>query len=62
MEKPFTLRINDFINDITEVINNAEFPAYVVKNILEMIYKNVCEIDEQEINAYNEKIKESKEK
>ena len=60
MEKPFTLKVEDLVKNIAEVINNANLPAYVIKNVLEKTYQEVDNLDRQEINEYNSKQKKDK--
>jgi hypothetical protein len=58
MEKPFTIRVNDLHQEIIELLNNAEMPFYVLKNILIEIIKEIEDSDGKEISKYFNEIKE----
>lgn len=52
MEKPLTLTINETHEEIVKIINNSNLPAYILKKILEDIYKQIEILDNQEIENY----------
>lgn len=56
MEKPFTIRIKEFSENLIKLINSSEMPVYVLKNEIEKIYAELNRIDEEEINKYNESL------
>ena len=62
MEKPFTIKINEFKQKLCEVINEANLPAYVLLNELNNMQLAIKQKDMQEINEYNESLKGSEEK
>lgn len=54
MEKPFTLKINEFSESLIKLVNSSNLPVYVLKNEIEKIYAELNRIDEEEIKKYNE--------
>lgn len=56
MEKPFTLRVQDFMDKLAEAINNANLPAYAIKKVLEETFNQVTQIEQEDIAKYNEEI------
>ena len=62
MEKPFTIKINEFKQKLCEVINEANLSAYVLLNELNNMQLAIKQKDMQEINEYNESLKGSEEK
>ena len=58
MEKPLTIQVQEIGEKISNIINEANLPAYVLKKILEEIYQQIETIDQQQIEEYN-KLKES---
>lgn len=62
MNKPFTIQVQEAEQKIVEDINNSQLPAYVLKTILQNIYKQLEELETQEIQKYQEETeKEDKE-
>lgn len=58
MEKPFTLKINDLKEEVVKLLNEANVPCYVLKNVMYEIIRMIEETDGQEITKYfNEKQK-----
>lgn len=61
--KPVTLVRQEFINDITKLINESSLPAFVIEDILEKILKQVHDLTniqyEQEKKRYEELISEN---
>ena len=64
MGKPFTLQVNDLKENIVKLINEANMPCYVLKNVMIEIIKMIEDTDGQEITKYfeeeNKKKKEAK--
>ena len=58
MEKPFTLKMEELQNEITQKINKANIPAYCIKAMLKELFEMVDSIDKEEISKYNEYIKD----
>lgn len=59
MDKPFTLKVNDLQQNIIKLLNEAQMPYYVLKNILVEIVKEIEKEDGEEITKYlNENLKE----
>lgn len=56
MEKPFTIRIKEFSEELISSINSSKLPVYVLKNEIEKVYAELNRIDEEEINKYNESL------
>lgn len=56
MKKPFTLKVQELIENIAKIINEVELPAFAVKNALENVYKQVSDIEHQEIMEYNKQL------
>lgn len=52
MEKPFTLKVNDLQQNIVKLLNEAQMPYYVLKNILVEIIKEIEKEDGEEITKY----------
>ena len=57
MNKPFSLTIAETEQQIVNILNNAQLPAYCLKNMLEKIYNQIEKLDQEEIEKYNESIK-----
>jgi hypothetical protein len=57
MDKPLTLKMEELQNEITQKINEANIPAYCIKTMLRELYEEVDSIDKEEIQRYNEYIK-----
>lgn len=60
MEKPFTLRTNDLKEEIVKLINEANMPCYVLKNVMFEIIRMIEETDGQEITKYFEEQNKNK--
>lgn len=60
MDKPFTLKVQETEQGIVGLINTSQLPAFVIKQILQDIYKEVSKVDEEEINKYKESDKKCK--
>lgn len=58
MEKPFTIKVQEIEQEIIKIINKSEFPAYVLKTMIQNIYSQIEAIDNEEINKYIESLKE----
>lgn len=56
MEKPFTLKINEFSESLIKLVNSSKLPAYALKNEIEKVYAELNRIDEEEIIKYNENL------
>lgn len=57
MDKPFTLKIQETEKKIVEIINSSQFPAFVLKQILQGIYNEIDKVDMEEIQKYQEENK-----
>ena len=60
MNKPFSLKVEDTQKQIISFINEAELPAYCIKDILQKIYTEIENLDKQEIERYIKEEKEEK--
>ena len=56
--KPFTLQVQETEQEIVDIINKSNLPAYVLKQIIKGIYQQLEEVEQQEIQKYNEENKE----
>ena len=56
MEKPFTIKINEFSENLIKLVNSSNLPVYVLKNEIEKVYAELNRIDEEEIFKYNENL------
>lgn len=56
MEKPFTIKINEFSENLIKLVNSSKLPVYVLKNEIEKVYAELNRIDEEEIIKYNESL------
>ena len=57
MEKPFTLQVNDLKENIVKLINEANMPCYVLKNVMREIIEMINATEGQEITKYFEEMK-----
>ena len=62
MNKPFTIQVQETEQKIVEDINNSQLPAYVLKTILQNIYKQLEELETQEIQKYKEETEKENKK
>lgn len=56
MEKPFTIKINEFSENLIKLVNSSKLPVYALKNEIEKVYAELNRIDEEEIIKYNESL------
>jgi len=65
MDKPLSLKINEFKNSISDVVSNAEIPIYILKYLIKDLYEEidnmVTNISNKEIKDYYESQKETEE-
>ena len=61
MEKPLTIKINEFRNKLCKTINEAELPAYILINELSNFIQEVKRQDDIQVTQYNESLKGSEE-
>lgn len=54
MNKPLSLMAQETEQEIVEIINKSQLPAYVLKKMLQEIYSEVERIESEEIKKYNE--------
>ena len=59
MNKPLTLKAQDFRTSLYNLINEANLPAYVLITELSHIAEEIKIQDDKEINEYNESLKGS---
>ena len=59
-DKPLTLIIKDFTNEIVDVINNYKLPSYILLNELQKVINTIIIQDEEEIEKYNKEQEEKK--
>lgn len=62
MEKPLSLKRKEFINNLVQLINNAEIPMFVIETILQSTLAEVHNASikqaQQEEQAYNKACEE----
>ena len=61
MNKPLSLIVQDAQKEIVDIINKTNLSMYVVKVMLNDIYKEVERIESEEIKKYNEEQEAKKE-
>lgn len=52
MEKPFTLKVDEFTEKLVNVINESEMPAFVVLNVLQTVCIQIKQSDELLVSKY----------
>lgn len=57
LQKPFSLIVSTTEENLVNIINQSNLPAYCLKIILERIYNKLEQLDKEEIEKYNESIK-----
>lgn len=62
MEKPFTLKVQEIEEEIVKILNNSNLPAYVLKTVLQNLFNQLQELDNNEINTYLKNKENKKEK
>ena len=66
MDKPLSLRIQEFQKTITEVIGNSGLPIFMIKYILKDLQDEIERVAndyaQKEIDEYYESLKQSEEK
>ena len=61
--KPFTIQVQETEQGIIDVINKSNLPVYVLKTMLQDVYQQLENIEQQEIEKYQqEQAKNKKEK
>ena len=58
MDKPFTLKVQETGKEVANILNKSQLPLFVLKTILQGIYAEMDDIDNEEIRKYNEEIVE----
>ena len=53
MNKPFTIKVQETSEQVVEVLNKSELPAFALKIILQNLYNELGKLDMEEINKYN---------
>ena len=62
MNKPVSLIVQDAQKEIVDIINKTNLSMYVVKAMLNDIYKEVERVEQEEISKYYEELEKNKEK
>lgn len=64
MEKPLNLRIEEVRNQIANIINEANLPAYILKPIVKDFYTQLQNLEQQELiqaqRQYEKSLKDEK--
>ena len=61
MQKPLTLIVREKEENLIKEINDSRLSPFIWKNILEKIYNQLTQLENQEIENYNNSLKEKKE-
>lgn len=62
MNKPLSLIVQDAQKEIVDIINNSKLSMYVIKVMLNDIYREVERVEQEEIKKYYEELEKNKEK
>ena len=62
MDKPFSIIVQETEQEIINTINKSNLPAYVLKNIFKEIYQQLENIEQEEIDKYNQSKKKGDKK
>ena len=62
IQKPIILKIKELGNQIIELINNSELPAFFLIRIVEKVYKELQPLELQELKLAQEEYDKPKEK
>ena len=58
--KPLTLIVRETEEKLIKEINESNLPPFIMKEILERIYKQLVDIETNEIEEYNKSLNEKK--
>lgn len=58
MEKPTILKLKETESQIIEILNMSEIPAFVLKPMIEKIYRELEVLEQQEYEKEKEKYEE----
>lgn len=65
MNKPLSLKIQEFQKDISNIISQAELPLYILKYQIKDLYneidKLINDLSQKEIDEYYQSLQENKE-
>ncbi len=61
MDKPLSLRVREVEDKIVKEINESRLSPFIWKTILEKLYSQLTQIENQEIKDYQEKERKEKE-
>ena len=62
MNKPITIKMNEATLQIVDILNKSELPAFCLKTIIKDILKEIDNAEQQEIQKYQEYLKEQNKK
>lgn len=57
--KPMSVARNEFINDLTDLINNCMLPPFIIEDVLKDIYSKVSTISAKQLEADMKKYQEA---
>lgn len=49
--KPMSVARNEFISNLTELINNSMLPPFVIEDVLKDTYNKICVISKQQLES-----------
>lgn len=57
--KPMSVARNEFINDLTDLINNCMLPPFIIEDVLKDIYSKISTISAKQLEADMKKYQEA---
>lgn len=57
--KPMSVARNEFINDLTDLINNCMLPPFIIEDVLKDIYSKISTISTKQLEADMKKYQEA---
>lgn len=57
--KPMSVARNEFIRNLTDMINNSMLPPFVIEDVLKDTYNKICIVSKQQLEQDTEKYNEA---
>lgn len=57
--KPMSVARDEFINDLTKLINGSMLPPFVIEDILKDMYGKICRISRQQLENESKQYREA---
>lgn len=54
MEKPVILKLADFQEQLVNLCNNSQLPAFLMQGVVEKVYNSICELSLKEYQTEKE--------